>query len=59
MISQEMVREKLIKKTNAMRQKNIQKQTGIPCEIISKFIHGKRDLWESSLLVLNDYLDNN
>lgn len=58
MVTQEEVREKLLEKTKAVRQKNISNCTGIPREIISKFMNGKRELWESSLLALNDYLDN-
>lgn len=57
MITQDNVREKLLERTNAMRQQNIAKSTGIPREIISKFMNGKRDLWDSSLKALNDYLD--
>lgn len=57
-LNQDEVRNKLLKKTQAMKQKNISEATGIPKEIISKFMNGKRDLWESSLLALNDYLDN-
>lgn len=57
MLTQESVREKLLEKTNAMRQKNISASTGIPIEIISKFMNNKRELWESSLQALNDYLD--
>lgn len=57
-VTQESVRRKLVKKTNAMRQKNISTSIGVPREIISKFMNGKRELWESSLLALNDYLDN-
>lgn len=57
-LTQESVREKLLDKTNAMRQKNICASTGIPREIISKFMNGKRDLYPESLSVLNEYLDN-
>lgn len=57
MISQEKVRTKLLEKTNAMRQQNIASSIGVPREIISKFMNGKRDLWDSSLQALNDYLD--
>ena len=59
MISQEEVRDKLLKKTNAVRQNNIAQSTGIPREIISKFMNGKRELYPESLIALNDYLDNN
>ena len=58
MVTQESVRKKLLDKTNAMRQKNISDSTGIPREMISKFMNNKRELWDSSLRALNDYLDN-
>lgn len=58
MMTQESVRNKLLEKTFAFRQKNISEVTGIPIEIISKFMNGKRELWESSLQALNDYLDS-
>lgn len=58
MITQKEVREKLLEKTNAYRQYNISDATGIPREIISKFMHGKRDLYLESLQILNEYLDN-
>lgn len=57
-ITQESVRQKLLDKTDAMRQKNIAASTGIPKEMISRFMNGKRDLWDSSLNALNEYLDN-
>lgn len=57
MITQESVRVRLLEKTNAYRQKNISSVTGIPVEIISKFMNGKRELYDSSLQVLNQYLD--
>ena len=58
MVSQERVREKLLGKTNALRQQKISESTGIPREIISKFMNGKRDLYPESLEILNNYLDN-
>lgn len=58
MITQESVRNKLLERTNAMRQKNISSAIGVPREIISKFMNGKRDLWDSSLRALNEYLDS-
>ena len=57
-LDQESVRNKLIEKTKAFRQKNIATITGIPVEIISKFMNGKRDLYPESLEILNNYLDN-
>lgn len=59
MITQEEVRKKLLEKTNAIRQQNISDSTGIPREIISKFMNGKRNLYPESLSILNEYLDNN
>lgn len=56
-MTQETVRIKLKEKISAMRQKNISTATGIPVEIISKFLNGRRDLWDSSLEALNTYLD--
>lgn len=58
METQESVRKKLLEKTNALRQQNISESTGIPREIISKFMHNKRNLYPVSLEALNDYLDN-
>lgn len=57
LITQESVRDKLLEKTNAVRQQTIAEVTGIPREIISKFMNGKRDLYPESLEVLNKYLD--
>ena len=57
-MTQESVRNRLLEKTNAYRQKNISEATRIPVEIISKFMNGKRELYDSSLQALNDYLDN-
>ena len=59
MLTQEEVRKKFLDKTNALRQQNISDSTGIPREIISKFMNGKRDLYSESLIILNDYLDHN
>ena len=58
MVTQESVRDKLLEKTNAFRQQNIADSTGIPREIISKFMNHKRDLYPESLEALNNYLDN-
>lgn len=58
MVTQEEVREKLLEKTNAVRQQNISDATGIPREIISKFMNGKRELYPESLIALNEYLEN-
>lgn len=58
MVTQESVRSKLLEKTIALRQQNIADSIEVPREIISKFMNGKRDLWDSSLQALNDYLDS-
>lgn len=57
MVTQESVRNRLLEKTKAYRQKNISEATGIPVEIISKFMNGKRELYDSSLQLLNQYMD--
>ncbi len=57
MVTQENVRKKLLEKTNAMRQQNIADSIRVPREMISRFMNGKRELWDSSLQALNDYLD--
>lgn len=56
-VTQDEVRKRLIEKTRAVRQQNIAAATGIPREIISKFMNNKRDLYSNSLHVLNDYLN--
>lgn len=56
-MTQENVRNRLMEKTYAYRQKNISEATGIPVEIISKFMNGKRELYDSSLQALNQYMD--
>lgn len=58
LVTQEEVRQKLIRKMQEGQQQYIAKQVGIPKQILSNFKTGKRQLWESSLLALNDYLDN-
>ena len=56
---QEEVREKLIKRAEREKQTYIAKQIGVPRQLISDFKLGKKKLWESTLLALNDYLDSN
>lgn len=57
-ISQEEVREKLIKVCEREKQTYIAKQIGVPKQLISDFKLGKKKLWDSTLLALNEYLDN-
>ncbi|RKI77337.1 hypothetical protein D7V83_18690 [bacterium 0.1xD8-71] len=59
LILQEEVREKLIKRAEREKQTYIAKQIGVPKQLISDFKLGKKKLWESTLLALNEYLDNN
>lgn len=58
MLTQEEVRQKLIQKMQERQQQYIAKQIGIPKQILSNFKTGKRELWQSSLQALNDYLDS-
>ena len=56
-ISQEEVREKLRERVLREKQSYIAKQLGVPNQLISDFKLGKKDLWESTLMALNDYLE--
>ena len=58
MLTQDEVRQKLIQKMQERQQQYIAKQIGIPKQILSNFKTGKRELWQSSLQALNDYLDS-
>ena len=58
MLTQDEVRQKLIRKMQEGQQLYIAKQIGVPKQILSNFKTGKRELWESSLQALNDYLDS-
>ena len=57
-ISQEEVRQKLLRKLEEGQQQYIAKQIGIPQQILSNFKTGKRELYPESLIALNDYLEN-
>ena len=59
MVTQEEVREKLIKRAEREKQTYIAKQIGVPKQLISDFKLGKKQLWESTLLALDEYLDSN
>lgn len=59
LILQEEVREKLIKRAEREKQTYIAKQIGVPKQLISDFKLGKKQLWESTLLALDEYLDSN
>lgn len=59
MVTQEDVRQKLIKRAEREKQTYIAKQIGVPKQLISDFKLGKKKLWESTLLALNEYLDSN
>ena len=58
MILQEEVREKLIKRAEREKQTYIAKQIGVPKQLISDFKLGKKQLRESTLLAINEYLDS-
>lgn len=58
MLTQDEVRQKLIQKMQERQQQYIAKQIGIPKQILSNFKTGKRELGQSSLQALNDYLDS-
>ncbi|MDY3795677.1 MAG: hypothetical protein SOZ81_03045 [Agathobacter sp.] len=58
MISQEEVREKLIKRVEKEKQSYIAKQINVPKQVLSAFKLGKKTLYPESLEALNDYLDN-
>lgn len=57
-ISQDEVREKLKKRAEREKQTYIAKQINVPKQLLSDFKLGKKDLWPSTLLDLNEYLDN-
>ena len=59
MVTQEEVRQKLIKRAEREKQTYIAKQIGVPRQLISDFKLGKKKLWESTLLALDEYLDSN
>lgn len=49
--------KKLIEKCRGLKINYIAEQTGIPREIVSAFKNGRRTLWESSLIKLDEFLD--
>lgn len=57
-ISQDEVREKLKKRVEREKQTYIAKQLNIPKQLLSDFKLGKKNLWQSTLIALNEYLDN-
>ena len=57
-ISQDEVREKLKKRAEREKQTYIAKQIGVPKQLLSDFKLAKKNLWPSTLLVLNEYLDS-
>lgn len=56
-ITQDSVREKLIKKCRGLKVKFIAEQTGIPRDIISAFKNNRRELWEESLIKVDAFLN--
>ena len=59
MITQEEVRKKYAERTIREKQSYISKVTGIPAPVLSEFKAGRKLLFESSLIALNNYLDGN
>ena len=57
-LTQEYVREKLIRKLEEGKQQYIAKQINLPYQTLSLFKTGKKQLWDSTLAELNEYLDN-
>lgn len=57
-LTQESVRKKYAERLIREKQTYISKVTGIPASVLSEFKSGKKVLYDSSLKVLNDYLDN-
>lgn len=57
-LTQESVRKKYAERLVREKQTYISKVTGIPASVLSEFKLGKKVLYDSSLEILNDYLDN-
>lgn len=55
---QENARLKLIELVKREKQAYIADYIGIPTQVLSAFKLGKKQLWESSLAKLEDYLEN-
>lgn len=58
MLTQAEVREKLIDRTGRETQTSVAQKIGVPKQLLSNFIHGRTELWDETLIVLNDYLEN-
>ena len=57
MLTQQEVRDKLNKRLEREKQTYIAERTGVHKTLISAFKLGKKELWDSTLKDLNDYLD--
>ena len=57
-ISQDEVREKLKIRAEREKQTYIAKQINVPRQLLSDFKLGKKNLWPTTLIALNEYLDN-
>lgn len=55
---QERLRQKLIERVKREKQSYIAQYIGIPTQVLSSFKLGKKELWETSLSKLEDYLEN-
>ena len=58
MVSQEEVRQKLIKRAEREKQTYIAKQIGMPKQVLPEFKLGRKQLWTEHLIKLNEYLDS-
>ena len=56
-LTQEFVREKFRKYYQRQTQREIADNIGVPRQLLSAFKTGKKELWQTSLHDLNDYLD--
>lgn len=56
-ITQEIVRQKLIKRAESEKQTYIANQIGMPKQVLSAFKLGKKELWQEHLVALNEYLE--
>lgn len=56
-LTQESVRQKYIERTIREKQSYISKVTGIPAPVLSEFKTGKKLLYQKSLEILDDYLN--
>ena len=59
LMTQEEVRELLIKRVESEKQTYIARQIGVPKQVLSAFKLGKKELYPESLAKLEEYLTSN